>query len=536
LNPKEAIGFNAASLAPVRLFRVGNYGPVNRTMGFTGPAVVTDYLEVDGPIYAQWPPVSHTRLFGTLPIQEFVPKDHKGIRPPIRKLVKQEIIQTENRAEPLKGIWSAHSERPLEDARALLSAFLPRAFRRPVSEEICNDYVGLVAERLEKGDCFELAMRHAYRASLCSPDFLYHTEPAGTLDGYAVANRLAYFLWNSSPDDALATLAATGGLTSPEGLRTQVERMLSDPKCARFIDDFLGQWLKLRSIAANDPDKKLYPEFNPYLQDSMLEESRAYLRELIEKNLDVKYLVESDFAMLNERLATHYGIPGVSGSQIRRVPLPADSHRGGFLTQAAVLKVTANGTTTSPVPRGAFVMARLLGRPPAPPPANVPAVEPDVRGATTIREQLDKHRSDPTCAGCHASIDPPGFALESFDVIGGSRNRYRTLEQGESPERGSIDPLISIAFKTGPMVDPSGRMRDGTSFSDVREFKALLARERRLLLANLARQLSIYATGRDIAFNERAALHAIVDRTLEQGGGIRTLLHEVVQSRLFLSR
>jgi hypothetical protein len=181
-------------------------------------------------------------------------------------------------------------------------------------------------------------------------------------------------------------------------------------------------------------------------------------------------------------------------------------------------------------------MARLLGRPPAPPPANVPAVEPDVRGATTIREQLDKHRSDPTCAGCHASIDPPGFALESFDVIGGSRNRYRTLEQGESPERGSIDPLISIAFKTGPMVDPSGRMRDGTSFSDVREFKALLARERRLLLANLARQLSIYATGRDIAFNERAALHAIVDRTLEQGGGIRTLLHEVVQSRLFLSR
>src|SRR5204863_8318872 len=158
----------------------------------------------------------------------------------------------------------------------------------------------------------------------------------------------------------------------------------------------------------------------------MVAETRAYFRELIDRNLDSTYLVKSDFAMLNQKLATHYGIPDVTGAQIRRVALPPDCPRGGFLTQAAILKVTANGTTTSPVPRGAFVMARLLGQPPEPPPANVPAVEPDVRGATTIREQLEKHRSIPACASCHSKIDPPGFALEVFDVIGGQRNRYRS--------------------------------------------------------------------------------------------------------------
>src|SRR5262249_8636909 len=170
---------------------------------------------------------------------------------------------------------------------------------------------------------------------------------------------------------------------------------------------------------------------------SMVAESHAYFRELLERDLTADYLVKSDFAMLNGRLAAHYGVPGVSGSQVRRVPLPPGSPRGGFLTQAAVLTVTANGATTSPVPRGAFVLDRLLGQPPAPPPPNIPAVEPDVRGATTIREQLDKHRSQAVCASCHAKIDPPGFALEEFDVIGGRRARYRSLGTGDPAPRGN---------------------------------------------------------------------------------------------------
>ncbi|HUR45703.1 MAG TPA: DUF1588 domain-containing protein, partial [Candidatus Saccharimonadales bacterium] len=294
--------------------------------------------------------------------------------------------------------------------------------------------------------------------------------------------------------------------------------------------------LKLRQIAANDPDRKLYPEFSPYLQDSMVAETRAYLRELIEKDLDARYLVRSDFAMLNEKLAVHYGIPGVTGSQIRRVNLAKNCARGGFLTQAAVLKVTANGTTTSPVPRGAFVMARLLGQPPEPPPPNIPAIEPDVRGASTIREQLEKHRSDPTCASCHAKIDPAGFALEEFDVIGGQRTRYRSIGAGEPAPRGSIDPFIGISFKLGPTVDPSGVLPDGRKFSGIADLQAILASKPEPLLRNLAEQLAIYSTGRELLFSDREAIEAIVSRTQKRGGGIRTLIHELVESKLFQTR
>jgi hypothetical protein len=286
----------------------------------------------------------------------------------------------------------------------------------------------------------------------------------------------------------------------------------------------------------NDPDKKLYPEFSPYLQDSMVAETRAYFRELLDKDLDVTHLVRADFAMLNEKLAAHYGIEGVSGSTIRRVALPPDCARGGLLTQASILKVTANGTTTSPVPRGAFVMDRILGRPPEPPPATVPAVEPDVRGATTIREQLAKHRNDPTCAGCHAKIDPAGFALESFDVIGGYRTRYRSLENGDPAPRGKIDPFIGISFKLGRDVDPSGELPDGRKFKDIRELEAELAADRRLLLTNLARQFLTYATGREIAFRDREQVNAVVDAAEKQGAGVRALLHEVIQSPLFQTR
>jgi hypothetical protein len=317
-------------------------------------------------------------LFGDLPIAKFDPKEHVGVRPPPRTPDRQQLFMGKNRPDPVEGIWTVTSAKPLEDADRLLADFLPRAFRRPVSVDVRKQYVERVAGRLKAGDCFEVTMRWAYRAALCSPDFLYHVEPTGELDDHALACRLSYFLWHSMPDDTLTKLAAAGALRKPDVLRAEVERMLADAKSKRFIEDFLGQWLKLRQIAANDPDRKLYPEFSKYLQDSMLAETQSYFRELLDRNLTADQLVKSDFAMLNGKLAAHYDIPGVtvSGSQVRRVPLPADSYRGGLLTQAAVLKVTANGTTTSPVPRGAFVLDRLLGRPPAPPPPNIPAVEP----------------------------------------------------------------------------------------------------------------------------------------------------------------
>ena len=263
----------------------------------------------------------------------------------------------------------------------------------------------------------------------------------------------------------------------------------------------------------------------------MVAETRAYFRELIDRNLDAGHLVRSDFVMVNEKLAVHYGIAGVRGSQVRRVPLPPDCPRGGLLTQAAILKVTANGTTTSPVPRGAFVLDRILGRPPEPPPPNIAAVEPDVRGATTIREQLEKHRSNATCASCHAKIDPPGFALESFDVIGGHRARYRSIGEGDPAPRGSIDPFIGIGFKLGKPVDPSSVLADGRPFRDVREFQKLLADEPDRLMKNLAVQFAVYATGRPVAFGDRAQIAAAA-----KANGIRELLHAVVQGELFRTK
>ena len=418
LNFKETIGFNAASLAPVV-----NYTRKGRAMAFTGPGLASDWLDIEGPINDVWPPAAHRALFGELPLVEFKQVDHPGVRPPLRRLLRQEILGAKNKVDPVAGLWTVHSDQPLADADRLLEAFLPRAFRRPVEDAVRRQYVAQVEERLRAGDCFESAMRWAYRAALCSPDFLYHVEPAGPLDDYALASRLSYFFWNSMPDAVLLGEASSGRLHSPEVLRTEVDRLLKDPRSQRFVEDFLGQWLKLRQIAATDPDRKLYPEFSPYLQDSMVGETRAFFRELIDHDLDATHLVRSDFALLNEKLATHYGVPDVHGSAMRRVKLPAGSPRGPFLTHASVLKITANGTTTSPVPRGAFVMDRLLGQPPDPPPPNIPAIEPDVRGAKTIREQLDKHRSDVSCAACHARMDPPGFALESFDVIGGVRDR-----------------------------------------------------------------------------------------------------------------
>jgi hypothetical protein len=532
LNYKETIGFNAASLAPVV-----NYTRKGRAMAFVGPGIASDWLEVEGPLHDAWPPRSHQLLFGDLPLVEFKPAENPGVRAPLRKPARQEIIGTKNRPEPVSGTWTVRSEQPLADADRLLAKFLPKAFRRPVSAEVRQAYVAKVDDRLKAGDCFETAMRRAYRAALCAPEFLYHVESGSQqpamLDGYSLASRLSYFFWNSMPDERLIELAATDKLGQPDVLRAETERLLKDAKSQRFIDDFLGQWLKLRQIAANDPDRKLYPEFNPYLQDSMVAETRAYFRELIEKNLDASHLIKSEFAMLNEKLAVHYGIPGVSGSQIRRIALPPGSPRGGFLTQAAILKITANGTTTSPVPRGAFVMDRLLGQPPDPPPSNVAAVEPDVRGSTTIREQLAKHRNNTVCASCHAKIDPPGFALEAFDVIGGQRDRYRSIGDGDPAPRGSIDPFIGISFKLGPAVDPSGVLPDERTFKNIAEFQALLAADTGRLLKNLAERLAIYGTGRDVSFADRDQIAAIVANTQWQGGGLRTLIHELVQSSLF---
>jgi len=236
--------------------------------------------------------------------------------------------------------------------------------------------------------------------------------------------------------------------------------------------------------------------------------------------------------MINERLARHYGIPGVDGVAIRKVKLPPDSVRGGLMTQASVLKVTANGTTTSPVLRGVWIMERILGKPPPPPPASVPAIEPDTRGASTIREQLDKHRTLETCSACHAKIDPAGFALESFDVFGGQRDKYRALGEG-AHEQGYGKNGQPFAFHLGPVVDASGKLPDGRAFQDVRELKKVLLTDERAIARNLASQLTVYATGAPVCFGDRPRIEVILDQAAAGHFALRSLIQGIVHSELF---
>jgi mono/diheme cytochrome c family protein len=505
------------------------------------PGIAVDWFEVAGPLHDQWPPESHRRLFGDLPIRPLEPAADG--RPPGRQPVtlapwawpaKQDLPACEL-DPPLESVASAE---PAADATRLLAAFLPRAFRRPVGDEEVARHAAIARDRLAKGDCFEDAMRQAYKAVLVSPHFLFRRESPGPLDDHALATRLALWLWNGPPDDELLAASAAGSLREPAGLAAAVDRLLADPRSERFVHDFLDQWLGLEAIDDTDPDTRLYPEFQfHYLKDSMLAESRAFFRELLDADAPITALVATDFAMLNERLVQHYrlaDLPGepVEGSRIRRVPLPPESHRGGFLTQGAVLKVTANGTTTSPVIRGAFVSERILGEAIPPPPPNVPAVEPDTRGATTIREQLLRHQADAACAACHRKMDPPGYALESFDVIGGWRDRYRSEGKGEPATEPLFDGRIP-RFRLAAAVDASGTLADGRGFADFEAFRELLAVDPERLARAFTTQLVIYATGAEPTFADRAEIDRIVTATAASGHGIRSLFQAVAASRLF---
>jgi hypothetical protein len=417
----------------------------------------------------------------------------------------------------------------------LLNGFLDRAYRRPPTAAERERYLQIVERHLaaQPNDWTE-AMLAGYTAILCSPGFLFLEEPPGRLPAAALASRLSFFLWNGPPDAELRAHAASGRLLQPIVLRAQTERLLSDAKAKRSFDAFLDYWLDLRKVGDTTPDVVLYPDY--YLDDLLVEsavsETRLFFEELVRKNLPARTLIDSDFTMLNGHLAKHYGMGGVDGVAMRRVALPPDSVRGGLLTQASVLKITANGTTTSPVLRGVWIQERLLGNPPPPPPPGTPAVEPDTRGATTIRQQLDQHRSVRSCAVCHNKIDPPGFALENFDVLGGWRERYRSTAEGE-PVKGLGKNGHTFAFRQGPAVDASAVLLSGERFADVKGLKRLLAANDRQIARNLVQQFLLFATGAPIGFADRAEVDRILTGTAPSQYGLRSIVHEIVQSELF---
>lgn len=509
------------SLVPYRIVPVASD---DRLMSDDMLAVV-DWIEIEGPLYdGEWPPAGHRLMYGDLPME---PQDPAFMDSGLRVV----------------------SAAPESDARRLIAKFLPRAFRRPVDDSELETYLELFREQLRLGRPFDAALRAAYKMALTSPQFLFLDESPGKLNGYALAARLSYGLWSSLPDSELMQIAATGNLTDPEILRNQTERLLCSPNSQRFVKQFLGGWLNLRDINFTQPDTKLYPEFDSYLQFSMLAESEQYFAQLVRRNLGISHVVHSDFAMLNARLAEHYELEDAFAgaprsletdddfppeqSRLVKVSLPAGSNRGGFITQGAILKVSANGTTTSPVVRGAYVLDRILGTPPDPPPSNVPAVEPDIRGATTIREQLSKHRDFPACAECHAKIDPPGFALENYDVAGRWRTHYRVIPTN------AIDKIVRIPgsnvrlYSQGPAVESNYSLDNGRSFADIREFKQILLEDKIKLARCFVGKLITYLTGATPDFADREVIEQIVSKAASSDYGIRDLIHGVIQSRVF---
>jgi hypothetical protein len=435
-------------------------------------------------------------------------------------------------------LYEVESTAPRNDAERLLKLFLKKAYRQPVVDADVKLFLALYDDQMKKGHGFTRSMLSMYTAVLSSPKFVFVDTNAGKLNDHALAMRLSLFLWNSTPDDTLRALAQSGELNMPKVLAAQTERMLNDPKARRFVGAFTDYWLDLRKIDDTAPSTTLYNDYemDDALKLGAIEETRLFFAELLSADQPARNIADSDFTFLNERLADHYGIKGVSGVKFRKVKLPPGSLRGGLMTQASVLTVTANGTTTSPVLRGRWITERILGLETPPPPPMVEAVEPDIRGAVTIRQQLDKHRANASCAVCHSKIDPPGFALESFDVMGGYRERYRAVSDKVPPVKGHGMNGQAFQFHYALPVDSAGELPDGRPFKDVRELKKQLLQNEVPIARNLVKQLTIYATGAPVRFSDRAAIEKILDEAKVTQYGVRSIVHAIVQSELFRNK
>lgn len=484
---------------------------------YAGPGLAIQSVVLTGPLMDQFPSRGHRLIFDGIRRMEVEPGDPRQKTKPW-----------------YKPRFEIESDNELLDAGQSLERIAAFAFRRKVTADEVKPYLDLFESQRQTGQSFEDSLRQSVTAIFCSPRFLFLQETDGPLNDFEIATRLSYFLQRTMPDRQLLSLAARGKLREPDQILAQAQRLMQSPRFQRFIEDFADAWLNLREMDFTAPDESLFPEYDPYLRYSMPLETYAFVRELLESNLPIRNLVQSDFAMLNERLAEHYGIPDVSGPAIRKVSLPPESLRGGILSQASVLKVSANGTNTSPVVRGVYVLERILGETPLPPPPGVPGIEPDIRGATTLREQLVQHRSLTQCQSCHRKIDPPGFALEFFNPIGGLRDRYRSLGEGER-----VDVRVrgrKVHYRLGPPVDGSGVTETGEKFEDYRQFRELLVANEKRLARAFTEKLLTFAAGRELGFSDRPEVERIVESTAAGGYRAADLLQAVMTSRIFLHK
>lgn len=451
------------------------------------PTLIVDSVEWDGPIVDSWPTAAHQRLFFG---GDKVTKD------------------------------AAY-------ARQIVSRFAEQAWRRPVQPAEVDHLLKPFAKAQELGEAFEPAVKNSLMAVLCSKSFLYLEEGdaaknAPQLTDWELASRLSYFLWSTRPNERLLGLAKSNQLHEKEVLHAEVKRMLKDPKAASFAQSFPRQWLQLRKVGMFPPDKVLYPEYDENLEQSMVAETLGFFNEVLKRNGSLREFLNSDWTMINERLANHYGIEGIRGDQLQRVSLKPEDHRGGLLTQAAVLSLTSDGTRHRPVHRGVWMLESIIGKPPPPPPANVPALSTPTPNAkkTTVREKLEQHRADPNCTACHNKIDPLGIAFDNYDAIG----RWRLVE------------TIKEGKGDNPPLDPSGKLADGRGFGGSVELKKLLLDDTDKFAAAFAEKLATYALRRGMTFSDRDELKKIASESQAAGYKLSSLIESLVTSPLFVKR
>ena len=404
----------------------------------------------------------------------------------------------------------------------ILSALARRAYRRPVTKNELTSLVKFVTMARAEGQTVEQGIQLAIQAMLVSPHFLFRIErdpdpndPARThkVADLELASRLSYFLWSSMPDQELLGLAEAGKLRAAGVLESQAKRMLADQRSAALAEHFAGQWLETRNLDSVTPDPKKFPEWGPELRDAMKTETRLFFETVLRDNRPLSDFLDARYTFLNDRLAKHYGIEGVQGPEFRRVELQTDQ-RGGLLSQASVLTVSSYPTRTSPVIRGKYVLQNILGAPPPAPPPDVPALDEQAVGNTgTMRQQLDKHRSDTMCASCHNRMDVLGFGLENYNAIG----KWRTMD-GKFP------------------VDVAGTLPNGKSFSSPAGLRVLLLDQLPEFGRCLIEKLLIYALGRGLEQYDRITVSDIDRQLAASGYRFQTLVFEIVRSLPFQSR
>jgi len=451
------------------------------------PTLIIDSVEWDGPIVDSWPTAAHQRIF----------------------------------------FGGEKAAKDMAYAREIVARFAECAWRRPVQPAEVERLLKPVEQSLALGDSFEAAVKNGLIATLCAKSFLYLVEgnahaPAPNLTDWELASRLSYFLWSSMPDQRLLDLARDGKLHETATLHTEVRRMLADEKAAAFAESFPRQWLQLRRVGMFPPDKLLYPEYDENLEESMVAETIGFFADVLKRNAGLREFLDSDWTLLNERLATHYGIPGPRGDKLQRVALKPEDHRGGLLTQGAVLSLTSDGQRHRPVHRGVWVMESIIGRPPGAPPANVPALDTPKAGGPkeTVRERIERHRSDPNCATCHRRMDPLGVAFDNYDAIG----RWRTVE------------TMKEGAGADPKLDPSGELLDGRKFADANGLKKLLLEDIDKFAVAFADKLATYALRRSMTFSDREELKHVTEQTKADDYQLASMIEALATSPLFQKR